>query len=366
LSFAHAKTFFGYSISIHFLCVGLFVQREQAKSDQEIRPMRIRSAFERLAKLALTCLAVLGTTGASASETSATAQKITVVATLAPIADWVRNIGGNAVEVYTLCPPGTSPHTFEPSPADLKKTAKCRLFVSVGLGLDNWAAQMSRSNPSSLSVALGEQLLKAGKLPKDLPVPPQLGGGDASENHDHEHGEGHGHSHDHGGVDPHFWLDPVLAMAAIDEITTALLKAAPERVAVWKEGAARYRKQLEELHRDISEQLASCKGQKLITFHHAFGYFAKRYGLDVAGVIEAYPGKQPSERELKNLVEQLRSLGVKTIFSEPQLDARLARIVAQEIGGRVGTLDPEGTAERSTYIELMRFNAEQLKKALCP
>jgi zinc transport system substrate-binding protein len=86
----------------------------------------------------------------------------------------------------------------------------------------------------------------------------------------------------------------------------------------------------------------------------------------VAGVIEAYPGKQPSERELKNLVEQLRSLGVKTIFSEPQLDARLARIVAQEIGGRVGTLDPEGTAERSTYIELMRFNAEQLKKALCP
>lgn len=310
----------------------------------------------------ISCLALAGI---ATSQTTSTTERIPVVVSIAPLADWVRQIGGNAVEVTTLVPPGTSPHTFEPSPADLRKMAQARLFVHVGLGLDEWVARLSRTNKNSKLLAIGDVLQKKGLLPRDVAKPKELTLlGKSLPQHAKE--KDHSHEHEGNGTDPHFWLDPLLAQLATKEIENALSTVAPERAALWHEGALRYSRELEELHREIVEQLKPCRKGKLVTFHHAFGYFARRYELDVAGVIEVYPGKQPSEGEIKGLVQQLRALGVKTIFAEPQMDSRLAQIIAQEVGGKVETLDPEGTSERQDYLALMRFNAEQIKKALCP
>ncbi|MCX7626265.1 MAG: metal ABC transporter substrate-binding protein, partial [Candidatus Sumerlaeaceae bacterium] len=223
------------------------------------------------------------------------------------------------------------------------------------------------TNKQCKLLALGDVLDKKGLLPKDVPKPKELrlveksaGKSPAGRDQLHEHG------HDHSATDPHFWLDPLLADLAAKEIKAALVSVAPERSALWHEGAMRYSRELTGLHQEIREQLEACRGSKLITFHHSFGYFARRYELEVAGVIEMYPGKQPSEREIKALVQEIRALNMKTIFAEPQMDARLAHIIAQEVGGRVALLDPEGTSERQSYVELMRYNAKQVKKALCP
>lgn len=327
--------------------------------------MLFACSFMTLVRKGVPTILWLALASIASSQTTSTTERIPVVVSIAPLADWVRQIGGEAVEVTTLVPPGTSPHTFEPSPADLRKMAEARLFVHVGLGLDEWVARLSRTNKNSKLLAIGDVLQKKGLLPKDVAKPKELTLFEKSS--PHRSGEkDHFHEHDANGTDPHFWLDPLLAQLATKEIENALSTVAPEGAALWHEGAMRYSRELEQLHREILEQLKACRKAKLVTFHHAFGYFASRYELEIAGVIEMYPGKQPSEREIKGLVQQLRALGVKTIFTEPQMDSRLAEIVAQEIGGNVATLDPEGTSERQSYTGLMRFNAEQIKRALCP
>ncbi|MGC8741306.1 MAG: metal ABC transporter substrate-binding protein [Candidatus Sumerlaeaceae bacterium] len=299
--------------------------------------------------------------------TTSSLSKVTIVATIAPIADWVRNVGGDEVEVFTLVPPGTSPHTFEPSPSDLRTIARSQLIVAAGLGLDDWAIRLAGSNAKIRQIRLGDRLKEKGLLPADLPTPESFAVGEkpsagTSTAEGHKHDE---HAHHHDGADPHFWLDPVLGQHAVTEIEIALKEIAPEQGQKWQANAEGYRQKLAELDREIQQLLANCKDKRLVSFHNAFSYFARRYGLVVAGVIQAYPGKPPSEREIKKLVEELRAAGIKTIFSEPQMDTRLARIIAAEVGGTVGMLDPEGTAERSTYIELMRYNAQQVKNALC-
>jgi ABC-type Zn uptake system ZnuABC Zn-binding protein ZnuA len=307
---------------------------------------------------------------ASAAPTSSPRTKVSVVATIMPLADWVRNVGGDEVEVTTLIAPGMSPHTYEPGPADLRRIAESQLFVSVGLGLDNWAARLSRSNRSGRSLAVGERLRLRGLIRDEDgaiagTTAPQEAGNAADAGRSHAtHSDRH--DHDHAGPDPHFWLDPTLAREAVSEIAAALTEVAPDRADLWRQRADAYNRQLEALDREIAGLLAPCKGRQIVTFHNAFGYFARRYGLAVGGVIEESPGKQPSERSLKQLVETLRQAGTNTIFSEPQLDSRVARILAQEVGAKVSVLDPEGTGQRQSYVSLMRFNARQIKEALCP
>ncbi len=302
-----------------------------------------------------------------AEATTTSVEKLCAVATIAPLADWVKNVGGNEVEVVTLVPPGTSPHTFEPSPSDLRLIARSRLFVAVGLGLDDWSTRLARSNKGIRLLQLGNRLKEQGVLPQDLPTPETLNVEDGDHHEGNEvHEHGHTHTHSHGGTDPHFWLDPLLAKQAVTEIENVLTEIAPDRAATWQRGAKVYCEQLAALDREIQQMLAGCKGQRLVSSHNAFAYFAKRYGLVVAGVVEEYPGKQPSERDIKKLVQRLRAKGIKTIFAEPQMDTRLARIIAGEVGGTVGILDPEGTAQRQSYLELMRYNAQQVKAALCP
>lgn len=305
--------------------------------------------------------------GGAVPNTTATATKLQVVATIQPVADWVRQVGGPAVDVTVLVPPGRSPHTFEPSPGDLRRIARCHLFVSVGLGLDDWTIRLGKTASGAARLALGERLKERGVLPTDLAGDPTTSDTTAHTNHAHT-GEHHDHSHcDHEhGPDPHFWLDPLLAREAVSEIAHVLAKVAPEGAAMWSERAEAYRGELQRLHAEIAAELEPCRGKSLVTFHGAFAYFARRYNLTIGGVIQEFPGKQPSERYLKNLARLLREAQTTTIFAEPQQDPRISEILAREIGARVSTLDPEGTAERTTYVELMRFNAQQIRKNLCP
>jgi len=299
---------------------------------------------------------------AARKESSGTsALPISVVVTIAPLADWVKNVGGDDVRVTTLVPPGTSPHTFEPSPADAKTIADAQMFVGVGLQLDEWALRLPSSSSRIRVLMLGDILARKKLLSV---VDEDTTAIIAETEHPADH-DSHEHEHEHG-INPHFWLDPVLAQAAVDEIVAALSETAPQEKDKWTSHGNAYKKKLAELDAEIRHTLEPCQGAQLVTFHNAFAYFAKRYNLKVAGVIEEYAGKQPSEQYLKNLVNKLRSLGIKTIFAEPQLSPRVAELLANELGARVEVLDPEGTSNRSSYDALMRYNAQTIRQSLCP
>jgi len=253
------------------------------------------------------------------------------VATIAPIADLVREVGGPAVSVTTLLPPGASPHTYEPTPAAARALAAARAVFLVGAGLDAWAARLvaAAAPPGAVVVDLsaGVELVDGGN--------------------------------------PHYWLDPRVAAALVDRIEAALARALPAERAGLAARAAALRGRLGALDAELADAIAALPTRRLVTFHGSWPYLARRYGLEVVGVIETAPGREPGPRHLAGIVARIRALGVPAVFAEPQLSPRAAEEIAREAGVRVLVLDPlGGVPGREGYEELMRFNLRSLEEGL--
>jgi len=257
--------------------------------------------------------------------------RLAVVATIFPIADIARQVGGDAVDVVTLLPAGASPHTFEPSPAQIRDVAQARVFIRIGAGLDDWAAKLLAAATGATVVTLSDGV-------------PLLNG------------------------DPHIWLDPVLMRDhAVPMIVRALSEADPGHHAAFEGAAAEFQSALTGLDAEIRHTLAPVANKHYVAFHSAWRYFGRRYGLHEAAVIEPFPGKEPSAREIAAVVEAARGAHVHAILIEPQLNPQVAQQAAREFGGEALAVDPIGGSdipERNSYINLMRYDLHMLVKAL--
>lgn len=262
----------------------------------------------------------------------------TVVATVFPLADILRQIGGDRVAVHTLLPAGANPHTFEPTPEQLRLIGEAALVVRVGAGLDEWTDGLlrARSTPPCVFTAVDGVAL--------------LGPADS------KHG------------DPHVWLDPILVR---DEIVPRLVRALSEVDAAgqgdFERGGAAFAAQLTQLDRDISVGLLSLTQRGFVAVHPAWRYFARRYGLDEIAVVEDSPGKEPSAQTIAAIVRRARAQHARVVLTEPQLSRRMADVLAEEIGASVVTVDPLGgpaVAGRDSYLALMRYNLHAFEQAL--
>jgi len=270
------------------------------------------------------------------------AATVQVVATVFPVADIVRQVGGSDVEVATLLPAGASPHTFEPAPAQIRQVAQAHIFVQVGAGLDGWTQPLLSAAQRSLRVvtlADGVELLRAGDA--------------------------------HGGSiagDPHIWLDPLLVRDhVVPAVAGALTQVAPEHGPAFEAGAAAFRAALTRLDAEIRAALAPLPHRHYVSFHAAWRYFARRYELTEVGAVEPFPGKEPSARDIASLVERARAADVRAVLVEPQFSPRTAEQIAREIGARVATVDPLGGSQlagRAAYLDLMRYNVQRFIEAL--
>lgn len=315
--------------------------------------------------LCAAALVVILATGCDSKREPATSDKLLVVATLYPLADWVKNVGGDIIQVETLIPAGASAHTFEPSPAEMRLVSKAKLFVRVGLQLDDWGAKLATAQSGLPVLALGDVLHERKLLPD---VEHVVGDEAHAEDEATTPSEDEHHDHGHEGVNPHFWLDPLLAAESANLIRAELARIDPANAAVYEKNAREYVEKLRLANSEAEADLTGCKGRSFVSVHNAFPYLAKRYGLKIAAVVEEYPGKTPSERYVKELTTKLRQLQVKTVFAEPQLNSRVAEIIAAEVGAEVGILDPTGgpgVRGRDSYLALIKYNTEQLQKALC-
>jgi zinc transport system substrate-binding protein len=292
-----------------------------------------------------------------------------VVATFYPLYEFARQVGGDRVDVVALVPAGVEPHDSEPSPPDMVRAQKARVFVFNGAGLEPWADRL-------LAEALPRDVV-AVKTTEGLPLLtvdlPRHG-------HDHGHGKpGHGHTHeprpaaDKGGTaatDPHVWLDPVLAQGQVERIRTGLAQADPDGAEVYAENARRYTATLAALHEDFEKGLAECARRDIVVSHAAFGYLARRYRLQQVPVMGLAPEAEPSPAEMAAIVRFARRHRVKHIFFETLVSSRLAETLAREIGARTLVLDPveglspEDLAAGRDYAAIMRANLENLRTAL--
>lgn len=276
-------------------------------------------------------------------------RKPLVVASFFPLYDFAREIGGSNVEVRCLVPPGGDPHAAEPTPSSAQAVVQSDLVLLLGLGMDRWVEKLAATEGKTRVATINDGI-PVRHMGKAALAEFSSGTPDASE------------------IDPHVWLDPVLAETLAQHITTQLVKLVPDhREEIEARGSA-FIGELQKLDRDFSNTCARLPSRRVVTFHGAFGYLFSRYRLEMAGVIEEFPGTEPSAAYLRQLVDLMRTLKIKVILAEPQLPDRPAQIIAQEIGGRVERLDPCETilpdAPQATYLERQRKNLETLRVAL--
>jgi len=292
------------------------------------------------AGLVLALLAAL--LGGMACKQEESSDRLTVVATIFPLADFVKNVAGDRVDVITLLRPGDSPHTYEPTARDMKAVARATLLVVNGAGLDFWVEKLKSAASDNMVELDTSAILEEEGL---------LLSGD-----EHE-----------GGVNPHYWLDPVLAQMQVEAIAAALVAADPGNKESYLGNAADYVAELKSLDAEIKNETQSFSSREFITFHPAWTYFARRYGLVEAAVIEESPGKDPTIDEQRRIIDLARELNVKVIFAEPQFSTKVADTIADGSGAKVLLLDPiggPGLAGRDSYIALMRYDVEQMGVAM--
>jgi zinc transport system substrate-binding protein len=300
---------------------------------------------------------------------AAAAPRMIAIASIFPVADLVQQIGGERWEVVTLVPAGASPHTYEPTPEQARQLAQASIFFQIGLGLEFWLEKLVRAakNPALVNVDLSEGIETIPTPSPELPQTPQRG---ARRGHAHDHrgaAKGDHHAHQPGGPDAHYWLDPLRMLQVVNRIEQELTAFDREAAQQYAERAQRVRADLEALHEAIVQRTQGLPNRGFIALHAAWTYFAPRYHLVQAAVIEPFPGREPSPRYLAGLAQLMRREQVHAVVIEPQLSTTAAQALARETGARVGMMDPyggPGIAGRDSYVDLMRYNVAVLVKLL--
>ena len=271
--------------------------------------------------------------------------RLPVVASFSVLADLVKSVGGDRVEVVTLVGPGQDAHTFEPAPTHGVALDRAALVFENGLGFEGWLDKLYAASASSARrVAVTD--------------------GISRRKGDDEHGED----------DPHVWQDVRHAVHMVGVVRDALVQADPPGAPAYRANAESYLAELRALDAWIVEQVRSVPEPRrtLVTNHDSFGYFASRYGLTVVGT--AIPGvsteaSEPSAAELAALVRRIKAAGVPTIFAENVANPKVLERVAQEAGVKVGprlytdALDRPGEPV-DTYVKMMRYNTTTIVEAL--
>lgn len=178
--------------------------------------------------------------------------------------------------------------------------------------------------------------------------------------------ETHEAGHDHGAVNPHVWLDPSLAVLQVRSIAQGLAEADGANADAYLKNGEAYAARIEALDQELRTQLAPLAGSEIVTFHEAFSYMAKAYGLHIAGVIAGDSGEEPSTRQIAKTCDLVKERGVKALFVEPQYPTKTAETIARETGAQVYSLDPvvSGDGSMDSYERAMRENARVLTEAL--
>jgi len=283
-----------------------------------------------------------GATAASIAPCAAAeAPPLPVVASFSILADFLREVGGDRVEIATIVGPDGDAHVYQPSPADGRRIAKARLVVVNGLGFEGWIDRL-------ISVAkTGATVVTASK------------GVAARRGED--------------GADPHAWQDVSNARIYVENIRDALAAADAARAEAYKTAASVYLAKLAALDAEISRALGAIapERRRVVSTHDAFGYFGARYGVEFIAPQGVSTEAEASARDIARIVDAVKQHKVAAVFLENVADARLTRRIAAETGARMGgTLysdalsDAKGPAP--SYIAMMRHNVAELTKALAP
>ncbi|MGC8785642.1 MAG: metal ABC transporter substrate-binding protein [Armatimonadota bacterium] len=286
-----------------------------------------------------------------------TQKPLQVVATFFPVADIVRQVGGQHVSVQTLLPPEGELHAFAPTARQMKLLQQADVVFALGLGaepfLDTMLHGLGHKRPHVVELAEGCWTLPA------------------AEGHEHHHGGEEKHhepdNEHHEAVDPHVWLSIQNAVRMTRNAQSALITLDPSHADDYRRNASRLVAELEQLRSTLRSRAKAWRQKKFVAAHGAYRYLAQEAGLEQVAVFEPLPGVEPSARWLRDLMRTAHREGVKVIFAAPPASSRLVEVVAADLRVPVFLLDPlERTWNRpdESYQQRMMRNIETLDRAM--
>lgn len=276
-------------------------------------------------------------------------EKVRIAVSVLPLAEFAERVGGEHVAVEVLVGPGQSPHAYDPTPKQLEAIAACKAFFRVGIDFEN--SLVPRLEKSFKQVRVVD--LRTGVTARRMTSAEATAQEHEGEPHD-------GCVHGAGAPDPHSWLSPLNARIQCTTIAETLIELDPAHADVYRRNLAAYHAELDAVHAEIAKALEPLKGREVFVYHPAFGYFLDAYGLRQAPV--EINGKEPTARQLAQLIDRAKKADVKVIFVQPQFPTKSAEAVAAAIGGVVIPLDDLA----KDYVANLREMARRIREKLRP
>jgi zinc transport system substrate-binding protein len=271
---------------------------------------------------------------------SITFAKTNVVVSIAPLKTFVEKIGGEKIDITLMVPQGSSPHTYEPKPSQMKAITQAQIYFSIEVEFEKiWLEKFKNQNKS---LVISDVVYDMNK----------------STISDHHHDEEKQCKHIHGEIDPHIWVDPIEVKHIVKNIYQTLAKADSNSSDYYKKNLDSYLKELDELDSKIKEILKDVpKNATFMGFHPAWGYFAKRYNLTQLSV--EVEGKSPKMKALIGLMKKAKAEKVQAIFTQPEFSDKSAQLIANNLGIKVIKASPLASNWAENLLNLAKAIANK-------
>jgi zinc transport system substrate-binding protein len=275
---------------------------------------------------------------------AAAGSPVKVIGAFYPVAYAAQRVGGDRVDVTNLTPAGAEPHDLELSPKQIDAILDASVVFDLGHQFQPAVEKAAEERDGPTVTLLDRLPINAGHK--------KVAEGDST------------------ALDPHVWLDPVLMRGIVDQVRAALIKADPKGRSLYTRNAARFDEQLQALDARYRAGLSNCAIHVIVTSHEAFGYLARRYGLQQQGAAGLSPDAEPDAKRIAQLTDLVKKDHVKVIFTETLVSPRIADTLAREAGVHTDVLDPlEGLTDHeishgANYISVMDTNLAKLRRAL--
>ena len=260
--------------------------------------------FSTLVTLLLVLVIALAALVTSCASAGGAGDKVGVVVSIAPLADFVENVGGEEVDVTVMVPPGASPHTYEPKPSQLVEVSKADIYVKVGSGVDfelAWMDKIIKVNSDMLVLDSSQGIELMGK-------------------------------------DPHIWNSPVNAKIIVENICDGLIQVDSDNADFYTENMNDYLEELDIVDGYIRYKLDRFTDRAFLIYHPAFAYFASEYGLTQLAV--EHGGKEPTPQVMQDCIDKANQYNLQYVFVAPQFATEYCEAIAREIGGQTASMDP--------------------------
>ena len=276
---------------------------------------------------------------------SSTSSSLKVLTTFYPLYDFINNIGGTKINITILVPETVDIHNFDPSPLDIQQVATADLLIYNGAGLEPWISQIvtSANNPKLVLVDSSKEIPL-------LLVPPAFQKGNRT-------------------VDPHIWLDPVLAKQQVDNILQGLIKADPADQQYFTANAQSYKAKLDYLNSKIVNVTKNVKTRFFVTFHEAFAYFAKEYNLTQIPIAGPFQ-EEPTPSDIQNVINDIHQYHLLYVGYESLETPAISQSISSETNATLILMNPiEGLTKADqnagkTYLILMHELISNIELAL--